>query len=357
MKKLGFILLATVLLVCGLGLGGVASAAFLESPHDALDCGDCHVAHSTGGPALEKEANANLCISCHNGIGSVFSFNSGDQADPGVSGTSHSWTVTLDPSTCFPDICGPDSRYGVRKPAADPSSPQPDEIQSYDINIMLSQFNYVITCSVCHQQHRHSQGASWDPTDSGTATGGSSNTVQDTNKTWTISQWVYYVVKLTSGPSSGEIRYVQSNDGNTITVTSNFSNPVTSGTTYSVYGGDFQRVDNDLNQLCEDCHYYRVATPYTDVRTYDGNLKSHPVGVVFTNANGETPDISDTTGFNTAPLETSGDAQTGSRYHLNGGTDTNLTNNLVVDRLAKTRCLTCHGIHFTDSDSATVDGP
>ncbi|MBI5675404.1 MAG: hypothetical protein HZC48_06205 [Nitrospirae bacterium] len=51
-------------------------------------------------------------------------------------------------------------------------------------------------------------------------------------------------------------------------------------------------------------------------------------------------------------------AQTGApRYHLNSGTDTNSTNNIVFDSSGKMRCLSCHGMHYTDSNSSTEDKP
>lgn len=55
-------------------------------------------------------------------------------------------------------------------------------------------------------------------------------------------------------------------------------------------GRHFQRIDNEQNQLCLDCHSARnigndFAEPNTnpddDVRTYSGTTKSHPVGVDF----------------------------------------------------------------------------
>lgn len=134
-----------------------------------------------------------------------------------------------------------------------------------------------------------------------------------------------------------------------------------SSATPGASGRHFQRDNNDLNQLCEDCHYYRTpASGQTSVRTYTGNKLSHPVVKIFSSSQGETPDVSDTTQFNTAPREpaaASWSAQTGARYHLNGTGDTNLTNNIVLDANKRTRCLSCHGIHYADSDSSTTDGP
>lgn len=123
------------------------------------------------------------------------------------------------------------------------------------------------------------------------------------------------------------------------------------------YGRHFMRIANDLNNLCEDCHYYRTpGSGQTDVRTYDGNRKSHPVVKIFTNDPGR--DVTNSAQFNDAPLEPFiWTPQAGARYHLNGGSDTNLTNNITVDAGKRIRCLSCHGMHYTDSNSATVDQP
>ena len=117
-------------------------------------------------------------------------------------------------------------------------------------------------------------------------------------------------------------------------------------------GRRFQRITNDLNQMCEDCHAYR-AMSYTGARGDDGSADgtkkfSHPVGEVL-NSQGYDK---------TAPLDYDGGAQqTAPRYHANSADDTNTTNNVVFDSSTKVRCLSCHGIHYKDSNGMTVDGP
>jgi len=131
------------------------------------------------------------------------------------------------------------------------------------------------------------------------------------------------------------------------------------GTGWATTGGrNFQRMSNNGNQMCEDCHYYRSPNWVTNVRTWNTNQLSHPVMKIFTTVAGR--NVTDSTQFNLAPLEPSASGwawQTGSRYQLNGGTDTNLTNNIVVDSSIQIRCLSCHGMHYTDSSAGTVDGP
>lgn len=120
-------------------------------------------------------------------------------------------------------------------------------------------------------------------------------------------------------------------------------------------GRHFQRTANDLNQMCEDCHAYRkAATSGTDVTTYDGTKKSHPV------VKDLTTDVDPNQFVGAAPLEPIwiNSSQTAApRYHQNAAGDTNETNNIVFDSSGKVRCLSCHGVHYTDSDSVTRDEP
>ena len=79
------------------------------------------------------------------------------------------------------------------------------------------------------------------------------------------------------------------------------------------------------------------------VRTYDGNFKSHPVGVAL-DANGMGYDRS-------VPLDGNGAPQGAA------GEDSNPTNDLLLDSGGFVQCLTCHGVHYVDSNTLTVDGP
>ncbi len=363
-----------------IAMGGTALAT--DAPH-TNSCTNCHGLHASLGQDLTAYgAISEVCISCHNnsgGLASTKPFSAAMQAAPGISNTSHRWDASMD-CVATPSKCGPTSRYGLRKPAANINNPQPDEIQNYEMNFELIDTGFIVTCSVCHDAHLQ-HNSSWDPddSDSGTATGGSTTTIEDTSKSWTVDQWKGFSMEVTSGPNAGERRRIGANTATVLTLDDTataplyqpFPNPVASGNTYSIYGGNFMIDDNyitvtdkidKLNRLCEDCHYYRTAgSGQTDVRTYDGNPKSHPVTKIFTSDNGETPDVTDTTQFNTSPLEPSGASwapQTGGlRYHLNGGTDTNSTNNTVLDLNGKVRCLSCHRIHYADSDATTVDAP
>jgi predicted CXXCH cytochrome family protein len=111
----------------------------------------------------------------------------------------------------------------------------------------------------------------------------------------------------------------------------------------------FMRSDNELNQLCQDCHYYR-AMGYAQAK--DSSLAngttvfSHPVGDILNSQGYDLP----------APLDANGVAQTDpsgtGRYA--GDADGIPENNLVLDATAQpggVRCLSCHRVHYTDSNS------
>ena len=98
----------------------------------------------------------------------------------------------------------------------------------------------------------------------------------------------------------------------------------------------FLRLDNSADALCLDCHRSRQMT---STKTYTGNDLSHPVGLVIPAA--------DTT-FHNPPLDVDGNPQP---------SDGNTTNDYTLSGSNQLMCTTCHGVHYTDSNSGTVDGP
>lgn len=271
----------------------------LDPPHaQSINCNSCHVLHNAPGASLTKNAlNANLCMSCHvhpGGMASEKPFNTNMEANPGTRiGYSHAWSGEM------PGSSSPDNQYGLRAR---------NDLTSSAIRAQLTKFSNVATCSVCHQQHTQAN-SPWDPH-----------------------------APAYSGSGTGDGRH-------------------------------FQRITNDLNQMCIDCHYYRNTNVSSDsssarYEAWDGNKRSHPVNLIFSSAQGETPNVNDTTQFNTAPREPGSAgwvAQTDTvgvyRYKQNGAPDTNATNNIVLDASGNVKCLSCHGVHYTDSDSTTIDGP
>ncbi|MGD2115250.1 MAG: hypothetical protein PVG07_09370, partial [Acidobacteriota bacterium] len=94
--------------------------------------------------------------------------------------------------------------------------------------------------------------------------------------------------------------------------------------------------------LCRDCHR-SWEMDHTAVETWDGNPKSHPVGVAL-GVNGR--------GYDRAtPLDGNGAVQ-GS-----AGADSNASNDLAFDASGNVQCLTCHGVHYVDSNTLTEDLP
>jgi len=97
----------------------------------------------------------------------------------------------------------------------------------------------------------------------------------------------------------------------------------------------FLRLDNSADSLCLDCHRTRNMM---STRTYTGGKMSHPVGVALP--------LSDT--FHNPPLDTDGNPQP---------SDGNITNDYAFGPGGELKCTTCHGVHYTDSNSGTIDGP
>lgn len=121
-------------------------------------------------------------------------------------------------------------------------------------------------------------------------------------------------------------------------------------------GRHMQRINNDLNQMCEDCHYYRVMS-YTRTAGEDSsypadgvNVFSHPVAETL-NSKGYDK---------TVPLDYDGGSQqTAPRYQNSSATETpaDNSNNLVLDASGRVRCLSCHRMHYVDANGLSEDAP
>lgn len=365
----------------------------VDPPHSSsksVYCNSCHSVHKASGTSLTKrDSNENLCWSCHTPISNK-PFQDLDQANLTTiptTGISHRWDTSVANGAPLWNgtitLGDPNNPGGLRPAAANYLAPVPGEIQSLALNMQLRKFGNVVTCSVCHNQHGQAN-TPWDPYggpftgmkggDSGITTADSTpTTIIDSSKStyWTANGWINNYVKMTSGTAGniGQIRQISGNTTVELTVSTPFPAATATGDGYEIIGRHFQRRSANLNagvdavnDMCEDCHYYRKAgTTGTNVRVYDGNKKSHPVVKIFSNAQGEERSAGlDGTQFNTAPLEPASanwEEQGGARYHINGGSDKNETNNIVVDSSKQIRCLSCHGIHYTDSSSGTVDEP
>ncbi|MDD2735491.1 MAG: CxxxxCH/CxxCH domain-containing protein [Desulfuromonadaceae bacterium] len=92
---------------------------------------------------------------------------------------------------------------------------------------------------------------------------------------------------------------------------------------HSNANGKFLRMANDRDQMCLDCHSSRNTTDHTK--------GTHPVGVVYDGSK---------TGFKPIAANSANPSADLNNYLKNGTVS----------------CSTCHGVHFTDSRSSTVDG-
>ncbi len=316
------------------------AALALDVPHaapESVKCSSCHTLHNYLGSNLTNQpTNAALCKSCHTltGTASALPFASFDQAKPGVSGTSHSW------SGLMPAISNPSNAYGLRATA---------DLTNLGVKRRVSEAGNAVICSACHDEHSQLN-LPWDPMavstsrgQTGTATGGTASTLVDTSKAWTENQWANATVKIMSGLNSGLVKRVLSNTANQLTFQTSFPNSIGANTSYYLNSNrHFMRVTNTADQLCLDCHYYRNQS---DVTTYTGTPLSHPIRKALTAAK-------DPTQFFNIPREPQSAGfvpQAGTRGELNGGTDTNLKNNIVLASDLGILCLSCHDMHYTGS--------
>ncbi|HWR82158.1 MAG TPA: cytochrome c3 family protein [Candidatus Deferrimicrobium sp.] len=97
----------------------------------------------------------------------------------------------------------------------------------------------------------------------------------------------------------------------------------------------FLRLDNSADALCLDCHRSRNLN---SVRTYTGSTLSHPVGIA----------LPSTSTYHNPPLDVNGSPQP---------SDGNTTNDLTLLAGGAVSCTSCHGVHYKDSNSGTVDQP
>ena len=101
-----------------------------DAPHN-FTCNSCHITHTSPGLTLTSvQGNANLCMSCHNPVGSasVKPFSVSDKAVPGTSGTSHAW-----------DVPAVNALYAANL--------------TTDPEMLKRVVNDTIICSTCHDQH------------------------------------------------------------------------------------------------------------------------------------------------------------------------------------------------------------
>jgi hypothetical protein len=361
-------------------LGLIWSSVDADPPHWSstsivINCEDqCHTTHQAAGGQLTAAAgNVALCWSCHTpgGHAADLPISESTKALPGTSGTSHAF-----------DVAAVNATLGTQRPLD----------KERDLRVMDGN----LVCSSCHNQHRAEAsygGRSRVGATVEVVTNAGAGTVSS-GGTYAGSVGVWYLVEIAEQGSETTARFRYSKDrgvswfptgcelapGDTAPcLTADGATPIDfdsgNGATLTFSGvaaDDFRvgarwefsaswpmlRRDMPLNlapdalidsgdnatgdNFCRDCHRSWVMT-HTAVETWDGTYRSHPVGVAL-NANAQGYDRG-------VPLDGSGGDQGGA------AADSNPTNDLVFDASGYVQCLSCHGVHYADSNTQTVDGP
>ncbi len=348
LKKLDRGALATLV---GLVMAAAAAPLAAQDPPHWLstsiniDCtSQCHVPHQAAGGALNLSAsNVNLCQSCHQstGLAGDLPIATADKAVPGADGIHHAFDAcSQNPAAgAQPPL---DQQMSLRLMGADAPCPQ----------------GYVV-CSTCHNQHAAESALG------GTHRISPGRQITALGTTGTLSsggsfggtQGVWYLVEISQAGNETNALFHYSKDNGTSwfpNATAGINVPLDSGVTVTFGAGSyvlgerwefsaswpFLRAQLSVpagagSIMCRDCHR-SFDMDHTAVETYDGNPKSHPVGVGL-NANGR--------GYDRAtPLDGDGGAP---------GSDGIPSNDLLLDGSSNVQCLTCHGVHYADSVTAT----
>jgi hypothetical protein len=355
-------------LALALAVAAPLAAAAVDMPHeDGPLCANCHLVHyATGGAMTRTWGNFNLCQSCHLGKGPSFGFDwtAADQAVPGRTGRSHSWS-------------GEATARGATAPV--PRAPDAGEALMAD-----ALDGTRLQCSTCHDQHQSDHlpvtGRGRQHVSDVVATVAGSGAITVNPPAAGASAKAYRIEIIVQGSETGA-RFRLSNDkgvswwgcaapGDFVPYVPFPSNACAAGATVALNDGGsvsvqfaagtylvndrwdfyvsypFLRADNTDARMCVTCHRDRHQSienvegtgPIVGTGapiTWGVTMFSHPVGVAL-NANGkgyDHPAILDT---NRQP-QTTGD---GVR-----------SNDLVIAPSGVVTCLTCHRPHNADSNS------
>ncbi len=315
-----------------LAMFAVADPALaLDPPHDSsnsIECLNCHNLHNSLGDALTSVAgNANLCQSCHvtGGTATGKPFADADQARPGLAlpagmaagGTSHRWDA------------GPQGR--VEADSANTSTGTVvsggaytgHTIQTYTILITTAgdtgtaQFEWYLQIGGSGV----ADGSGTTGTNVALGDGLTLSFTDGTSPSFAAGDtWYLYVVADLATPTDPEMLARLEGDGVMCSTCHNQHSQ--SKTPFDplapAYGGPGtgegrhdQRIDNNTEQMCKDCHGAR------DVSV--SSQGSHPVGVI---------------------VPTTGDYQAPS--------------GLPLDAANKVSCLTCHDMHFNGASNGQL---
>lgn len=346
------------LLLLGVLLPLAAQAS--DAPHDpsslpAVNCDSCHMLHKAPGASLTHTAgNANLCASCHSGLGiAAFMMPASAQAQPGAMGSSHRF-----------DSAAVNPTYGATTPV-DPL-----------VSSRIPGGN--LQCSTCHDQHLGAstvKGRQRTSVAVGTPilrTGGAGSGTLVLNQPLAAANAKGYRVEVVTAGAVGSSTFRVSNDngiswfswaggwspgvgagqatgsavaltdGNNVTVT--FAGTFAVGDRWNFYVSyPFLRMKADESQLCETCHTGRVQTTASIETGADGTkVFSHPIGESLSKSYDRAAN---------AILDSDGHTQT-----VGDGLATNDLELVSSDGgVGVVRCLTCHAPHHADSNSLTED--
>lgn len=81
-------------------------------------------------------------------------------------------------------------------------------------------------------------GTDYDTFATGTATSGTTNTISNSAKTWTVNQWTNYQIRISAGTGAGQIRTIASNTSTQITVSANWTTIPDNTSVYNIEGND-----------------------------------------------------------------------------------------------------------------------
>ncbi|MBL0211900.1 MAG: hypothetical protein IPQ13_13470 [Holophagaceae bacterium] len=315
--------LRNMLLAIGLGILPCTALLASDPPHDTsrtVECKSCHTLHASPGATLTAVAgNANLCMSCHvpGGTASAKPFGPLDQADaaPGLpagtaaSGNSHRWDA------------GPAGRAVKGTPNTSTGTVMP-------LGAFTGAYAKTYTLTITTAGNVGGAQFSW----TATSPGGGSGTGLTTGPSVLLDQGVS--VKFADGTGTS---FLLGDKWNIIvraavrapadpTLASRLENgQMMCSTCHDQHiqanmpfdpaartGGlkHFQRVANDADQMCVDCHIAHDQTSSTG--------GSHPVGVVVPVGNYKAP--------TTVPL----------------------------DATNKVRCQSCHKVHYAPVSNGTL---
>lgn len=361
--------------VFGLAAAGLllvtASVQASDPPHwlgavESTDCtSNCHTLHQApGGQLTSAASNVNLCQSCHNS--NALPITNVDRAMPGITGRSHGF-----------DVAAVNATYGTQLP----------ETLAMQQRVM----NDNVVCSTCHNQHAA------EATNGGTPRIGTAGPAVDLGGAGTVASggefsgaagvWYLIDIAVEGSDTTALFRFSKDNgvswipagcsaaaqgtcltadtspvaldSGVEIAFSGSAADAFLFGERWEFYASyPFLRVAldqgdiNSIDKFCRDCHKDWVMTHDGDliagggVESWDGNFKSHPVGVGLS-ANGAAYD-------RTQPLDGNGLAQASV---ASPDVDGNPSNDLKLDASGNVQCLSCHGVHYADSNTLTVDAP